>query len=279
MGRSIVSEWISKNPVKKGGIRMSIFRKTVIFIGSGLLVIGIIMAILAFAFGGRIQNTNILDRIDLDQNYEGVESIVIQYSAGSIRIKEGDSFRIVAENVVKERFDSTVENGVWTVTDKRKSVLSFLGNVNFGNDNATVTLYIPKDVKLKDCRFELGAGKLEADTIATEKFDIKVGAGEVVINDMSAKDTTFDCGVGSIKINGEITGDSKMNCGIGEIAVSLKGDPDSYDYSVKVGIGTTKINGDVYSGVSDKKITHDKATGTFNLDCGIGEIRIEIKPE
>lgn len=256
---------------------MNIFRKVLIFIGSGLVIIGLIIAIMAFSFGGRIHNTFTGERIDIDTTYEDVESISINCRVGTLSIKEGDEFKIVAENVLKEQFESKLSDGAWTISDKKSSVFNFFDNINFNEKDSTITIYIPKDVTLKACSFELGAGKIEADLLDTESFNLKIGAGEVIVKNLVAKNTTFDCGAGSIKVDGAISGESKINCGVGQISVSLIGDPDAYNYSVKVGLGTTKINGDSYSGISDKKITNDNATGSFTLDCGIGEIDLTIK--
>lgn len=255
---------------------MNLFRKMVIFIGSGLVIIGVILAILAFAFGGRIADTAFGERIDVTDTYEDIHSVVIDYRAGSLIIKEGDSFKIVAENVSKDRFASTVTDGVWTITDKKGGVMTFLDDIDFGEKTSTVTIYIPASVLLEDCDFTVGAGKIEADRLNTKQLTIQVGAGEAAISNLSAKNADLDCGVGSISADGAITGDTVINCGVGSIVLALEGDPDSYDYDIQVGLGSANINGDRYSGVSDKQILHDNSTGSFTLDCGVGEISITI---
>jgi len=270
---------------------MSIFRKFMIFIGSGLIIIGVILAIVGFAFGGRLSiNSCIIghnsddgtvqagERINVTTAYEEVKSIVIDYRVGAIYIKEGDEFKIVAENVSKDRFESSVTDGVWTVSDKKGGAYSLFNHFNLGANDSTVTLYVPKNSRLTDCNFEIGAGKIDVDQLDTKNFTIKVGAGEVVVKNLTTEEATLDCGVGSIKVDGEIRGDSTIKCGIGAIALSLKGDPDDYNYNIKVGLGKTNINGTVYSGISDKQITHDNAAGTFKLDCGIGAIDLTIAP-
>jgi len=257
---------------------MSILKKVLIFVGSGLIVIGVILAVLAFVFGGRFSDTFNGERINISTMYENINSIVMNCRVGTLSIKEGEAFKIVADNVLKDSFTSSAESGVWTITDKNKISFPFINDINLNNENSVVTIYIPKFVKLENCDFELGAGKIQADFLDTKLFRIKVGAGEVIIKNLVANDSTLECGVGSIKIDGEISGDSKLNCGIGEIVVSLKGNPNEYNYSVKVGLGKTIINGDVYSGVSDKKITNADAKSTFTLDCGIGKIELNIKP-
>ncbi len=256
---------------------MKMLRKLAIFVGSGLIIIGLIIALIAFVFGGRVNNAFQGERTNLTETYQYVNTLNIDYSAGEISIVNGEEFKIVAENVSKGRFTSKVENGVWTITDKNKSFFYFIGNINWNYD-PKVTIYLPKNTMLKECSFSIGAGKISADVINADTFSVKVGAGEIDVSNLTAKDSNLDCGVGRIGIEGSISGNSKINCGVGEIFLNLKGDPDSYNYTVKVGIGETKINGTSFSGISDKKITNNNAASEFNIDCGIGEINLTVTP-
>jgi hypothetical protein len=252
---------------------MRIFGKIAMLVGSLLIIVGVILGILAFAFGGRFYHSDIVtgDRIDVDTSYEDVTSIVIDYRAGSLEIKEGDSFRIVAKNVPENQFKSSVENGVWTITDKKNTVWSFLNNINL-DETQTVTIYIPESVLLEDFDLEIGAGKVSVDLLDAKQLKVSVGAGEVVLTDITAEDMILNCGVGSIQMNGEISHDSMVECGVGDINLLLTGDADAYDYDINVGLGSTRINGETFSGVADKQITHESSVGTFTLDCGVGEI-------
>ena len=255
---------------------MKIFRRIAIFIGGGLILTGVFLMILSAAFGGKIDYSSGKERIDVDTEYENVTSIDIDYQSGSILIKQGEKFKVVAKNVLKNRFQSSVTDGVWTITDNKDSTFSFLSNFGWKKDS-TVTIYIPGSVTLDDCKFTLGAGKIEADSIRTKTFNVQVGAGSVNVKDLTAEDSELDCGVGSISIEGVLTGDSDIKSGVGEINLKVSGDLDAYDYNLKVGIGSIEINDIKYSGVNDKEINNDNSTGSFKLDCGIGKIIIEIK--
>ncbi|MHB1485514.1 MAG: DUF4097 family beta strand repeat-containing protein [Saccharofermentanales bacterium] len=256
---------------------MNIFRRIAVFAGSGLILIGVFLMILSAAFGGKISYSDKGGRIDIDSTYENVASLDIDYRSGTLSIKKGESFRIVATNVLKNRFKSSVTDGVWTITDKKEGSFSFLSGMSWNNDTS-VTIYLPPEVILDECVFQLGAGKVDADQINTKILDAQVGAGELKVKNLNATDSDLNCGVGTINIEGVISGASVVKCGVGRITLSLKGDPDTYDYKLKVGIGSTKINDVKYSGIIDKEIKNDDSTGSFDLDCGIGEIDLMLAP-
>lgn len=256
---------------------MNSFRRIAVFSGSGLILIGIFLIILSAAFGGKINYSGKSGRIDLDTTYENVKSLDIDYRSGTLKIMKGETFRIIASNVLKDRFKSSVTDGVWTITDNKEGSFSLFSGINW-NKNSTVTIYLPADARLDECVFQLGAGKVDADRIDTEILDVQVGAGELKVNDLNATDADLNCGVGTIDIEGVISGATVAKCGVGSITLSLKGDPDTYDYKLKVGIGSTKINDVKYSGVVDKEINNDDSTGSFVLDCGIGEIDLTLAP-
>ncbi len=259
---------------------MKVFRTISICIGSVLIITGLILAVVGFAYGGRFTHGGFVigDRINVDETYKDVTAVHIDYRAGALVIKEGDSFRIVAANVPEDQFESTVKDGVWTITDKKNSWLSFLNNIRF-NEDYTVTVYLPKSAKLEDFSLELGAGKVEAESLEAKDLDVSVGAGEVVLSNLKTENMVLDCGVGSIRIDGTVARDSRLECGVGEIDLSLTGDPEKYSYNITVGLGAADINGDTYSGVTDKVISNAGAAGTFTMDCGVGHIKVALTPE
>lgn len=258
---------------------MNIFRKTAIFIACGLIIIGLAMTVAGIVFGGKLSVTDPKDDIDFSKEYTNITSISINYSAGNIVVKDGETFSIDAKNVNNKTFSSTVENGVWTITDKYRHTFDFWNRFHFGPENSTVTITIPKDILVEKFQFEIGAGKVEIESLRTKDFIAKVGAGEAVIHNLAAANTNLDCGVGNIEVDGEITGDSIVNCGVGNIDLILKGDPAAYDYDIEVGLGTTTVNGDHYTGGVDKTVKNDNSTGSFKLDCGVGEINLTVTKE
>ena len=260
---------------------MRLIKKTFVNIAVGLVIIGIALMLAGVAFGGRLLDFGSGDTTSITDEFEDVGSLVIEIDAGSLRIERGEGFAVKAEDVYESAFESSLKDGVLTIRNKIRPATMMFGNLHLGlfpwtNPKSVVTVYIPDDATLEIADLTVGAGKIAADGIRTGDIRIKVGAGEVVIDGLEAEDSTLDCGVGSIRINGAITGESTIRCGVGEIRLDLEGDPKAYDYRIKVGLGSTRINDDIYSGSTDKTEKNDGATGRFDLDCGVGEIVLNI---
>ena len=95
---------------------MKVFNKVTLIIGGLSIVAGI--ALLTIGLGKYYSHYNSIDNSDaFEDNYENVKSLEIDVAYGNITIKEGDSFHIEAYNIEKDRFSSTLENGVWKVQD------------------------------------------------------------------------------------------------------------------------------------------------------------------
>ncbi|MHB8962833.1 MAG: DUF4097 family beta strand repeat-containing protein [Saccharofermentanales bacterium] len=260
---------------------MTIGKKVFINIAVGIILIGLALMIAGWALGGRMFNFDMGGRSNATYDYQGIESIDIDIDAGTLLIKSGDKFTVETENVYLSSFSHVLEDGVLTITYKVSKTSFNIRNFHFGffpwtNPKSVITVYLPEGTRLENSDLTIGAGRIEAESLDTEAIHIKVGAGEATFTDLKAQDANLDCGVGSIKITGEITGDSIVKCGVGQISLDLKGDPEDYDYKVKVGLGSTQINDDTYSGSTDKTETNEGATGSFDLDCGVGEIKIHI---
>jgi hypothetical protein len=276
---------------------MNKFGKTIYRIGIAFLIIGLVIAIIGVAFGGNIVN-NI--KFGDAEDYTDITSIQIEYDAGELAILEGDTFRIDAKNVYKDGFESTVDNGVWTIKNKFLKSKYWFGifpfnGFNWGDNATKVTVYIPDSVLLEKCKMQLGAGKVSVDNLNADNFELKIGAGEanidnlntgkldinvgagkVAIKNLTAKDAILECGAGSINIDGEITGDSALKNGVGDIRLILKGSITDYDYRIKVGLGSAKINDKNYSGTSDTTLNNPGSNGKFEIDCVLGEVTLQI---
>lgn len=260
---------------------MTIARKALINIAVGLVLIGLALMIAGWSFGGRLFDFDMGGTSDATYDYQNIESLDIDIDAGTLLIRSGEKFRVVTKNVYISSFNHSLKDGVLTITYKITRTSFDVRNFHFGyfpwtNPKSVITVYLPEGTHLDSSKLTIGAGKIEMDSLDTGTIHIKVGAGEVTVADLKAQDANLDCGVGNIQITGEITGDSIVKCGVGQISLDLKGDPKDYDYKVKVGLGSTQINDDTFSGSTDKTETNDGATGSFDLDCGVGEIKIYI---
>ncbi|MEG0664530.1 MAG: DUF4097 family beta strand repeat-containing protein [Clostridia bacterium] len=124
-----------------------------------------------------------------------------------------------------------------TTVIKNKPKMKF-----FWNQNTDITIIVPENFNFKNFEVKTGAGELEIEKINCENLKIETGAGETVIKEMTAKNQ------------------SDIKCGAGEVVIEQ-----SFLNNAKIetGIGSTKFNGSL--------------TGDCKIDCGIGEIKLELE--
>ncbi|WMJ88745.1 DUF4097 family beta strand repeat-containing protein [Anaerocolumna sp. MB42-C2] len=238
-------------------------------------------------------------------NLRDVKSLALDISYGTVSIKEGEHFDIQVDNIGSNDYYSTVNEGVWKIGDNRddnRSEFSIFGveisdSVNHPFRAANIELTIPEDFVFENLDIILNAGTIKAERLSSKNADIDVGAGslhieelsasekssysidtgQLVIENISAQDANINCGVGNLTAAGVINGDSLVTCGIGNVSLAINGNENDYNYNVDCGIGTVIINDNSYSGVNSKHKTNNNAKNSFDLDCGIGKIALEIQ--
>lgn len=168
------------------------------------------------------------------------------------------------------------------------------------NKGAKITVKIPQgvhfeDVVLKNGAAELimelpgiscdtmtadmGAGNLVAERIEVKrKMDISIGAGSVEIEDGSYGELKLKCGMGNIELGGKLKGNMVAECGMGNIDLDLQGSETDYNYELSCGMGELEINDTSYSNIGgNKSITNVDTIGTITLECGMGNIDLDIE--
>jgi hypothetical protein len=262
---------------------MKTFTKVIIIISSILIFLGFITVAVAIGLGAKFHDNSFYNTYNFSNTYTDVTSLKVNIGVGKVTIKEGDEFKVEATDVIKGRFNSYVESGVLTINENysSKGILNFI--FKFGKDisiisySPKITIYVPKDFEFDDTRISIGTGVGIVDKLNTNKLIISVGTGELTINNLQSNSSNIDCGVGSVKINGIMLGDNKIDNGVGNITLDLIGNEDDYNYKYSVGLGTVTINGSKFSKGSSNGKVDNNASNNFDIDCGIGNVKIEIK--
>ncbi len=280
---------------------MKTFRKICFMVGGAAIMLGIVFLIIGLGMRysvGPDQDNN----YDFTEEYEDVKSIDLQISYGSVIINRGDTFHIDAYNMSENDFSSTMEDGVWLIRDNKElgydiqifdlNIPVNMGNVRNEEDMPQVLITLPEDFIAEDIEINLGAGKIEADSLTAEEANLYVGAGsfrihdlivknksyysvaagELIIDNMNVNNVIMDNGVGTIKATGIITGDSSMKSGIGTVNLNVNGRKENYNYSIDCGVGTVIINHNRYSDTT----INSGAENNFTLECGIGNITLNF---
>lgn len=261
---------------------MKTFTKVTLIISSVFIFIGLIMVIISIALGAKFKDSYPFKTHSFTETYNDVRSLDIRVSSGEVVVKEGEEFKIDVKGVIKDRFSSSVVDGVWTIEDRHKTVRIFnlfweiSKGISIINYSPKITIYVPSDFEFDQTNIKIGAGRGKIEKMITKEINVDVSAGELVINNLNSKKSDVDCGVGSVRINGIMTGYNKLNNGVGEIELNLIGNPNDYNYKYSVGIGEVIINGSGYSKGTGEGNIDNNASNDFDIDCGIGSIRIEV---
>lgn len=247
----------------------------IIIVSSIFILLGIVIIILAFSLGAKFSDYKLND---FNQTYdENISKLNINVDAGEIIIKEGDSFKIEANNIDENRFKSEITDNSWEV--EYLQFKSFFNNFLFNkfSHNSKIVIYIPSEVMMEKFTIELGAGKGDVEKLNTKYIEANIGAGSLVIDNLYSEKSNITCGAGEININGEMIGYNKIDNGVGSIELNLIGAEKNYNYKYDIGIGEVKINNVTYSNKSDGNYLNNNANNDFDIDCGVGSIKIDIK--
>lgn len=171
----------------------------------------------------------------------------------------------------------------------------------YGNQDAILTIGIPKDQYFEKVKLEIGAALVSVETgISCDKADISVGAGELECAEDASGGTILmaqevkleagaghmfwvgietdilkaECGVGQMELSRVTAGDTKIDCGIGYVSMGMTGQETDYDYDIECGIGQVTVGSRSYTGLGHSKQINNDGAKKMKVDCGIGEIEV-----
>lgn len=212
-----------------------------------------------------------------------ISNLDIKIAGTSLTINSGDEFNIETNNKYIEIKESKNK-----LIIKEKKHFWFSNQIN----NSQLIITIPDSVILKEISLEAGAGKIEIDSLSTDKLDfdlgagkvniqnllvqkeadIDSGAGELTINKSTLTDLELDMGVGKVEISSSILGNSEINAGVGELEINLSGNEEDYKINIEKGIGNAKINNENIT----SNTTYGTGTNRLDIDGGVGNISVNF---
>ena len=180
------------------------------------------------------------------------------------------------------------------------NIIYDVNNMIMTNESAKITVKIPQAMHFENVELEtgatemivglpgiscdtltadIGAGNLIAEYMeVTGKMDISIGAGNVEIEDGSYGELKLKCGMGNVEIDGVLKGDMVAECGMGNMNLEMRGRETDYNYELSCGMGELEINDTSYSNIGgSRKITNVDTIGTITLECGMGNIELDIE--
>lgn len=213
------------------------------------------------------------------QVFKNVESIDLYVCAGRIEViceeESTDEIRVETKNIDKRLRLKYYMDGDELKIKTRENVI----NVNHAKGSPEIFIYVPRNFRFKEAKFDLKAGSLYIGDIYAEELCVGVGAGEAAINRFTASEADFDCGTGSIITAGDVKEEADIECGIGQITFTATGKQSDYNYEIVCGIGKVVCGESTYSGMGCDEKINNHAAKEMNIECGIGEVNVNFSDE
>lgn len=217
-----------------------------------------------------------------------VSRLKLLIGGGRIYVEESEDENIYIEAEAVSEFSSCESNG--TLYMKAKST----GKYKY--DDMKLWLYLPKNVVYEEIDMELGAGigemadlqavsmdismgagQLKAANIICTRLEAEVGAGEMVLTDCQvAEEAEFSIGAGILKASGAFLGDVDVECAVGTAELKVKGQYEDFNYEVECSMGTVKIGGGTFGGLSSERTVDNNAPKDMKLECAMGGIHVKF---
>lgn len=158
-----------------------------------------------------------------------------------------------------------------------------------------VVLYVPEGAYFEDADIEVGAGRLEFDSLQAEEISLEAGAGQISLNDLQAKSLEVSVGVGQIELKkavmgtldaevgmgefvaeGALNGDADVECSMGNVSLTLEGSPRDFNYWLSAAAGNVTLDGFSDSGFASEKYMDNSADKTIDIDCAMGNVTLRF---
>lgn len=237
---------------------MKLITKIGIFAVAAGAVLSAAGGIICIASPDEIALGDLGERTSYEEVIEGdISELKIEASFLNIEIRQGDEFRIVAENVPEKLAPSAARSGgVLKIANENEFKFK---NVKFGGINidsvGTYTVYIPADtlekadieatfcsmaissLQAEELNIECSFGEYNISGAACSKIDADCSFSDTSLNETECEKLSYASSFGSFEAESlKITGSADFDNSFGSLEVQLIGD--NYDFSSVNTIGS-----------------------------------------
>ncbi len=191
---------------------------------------------------------------DISRTYENIKNLDITAEVTELIIKNGDSFKVEGTNI-PDRMEIKQDGDTLEISDENlPSSLS--------NENISITIYIPKDVKLDSIDLEINYVSADIETLNTANLNLDIydnycEIDEIVADSMEFKNEygnldiyqaevgrlSFDSESGIEAVNVKVTETAKIDLEYSDTDMNLIGTIDDYQINYNNQFGNTYITG------------------------------------
>ena len=207
-----------------------------------------------------------------------VVNLSMDFGAAEVALIEGDKYSIETRGLQEECINCYLnKEGTLVVSNNRRFNLNFWSHNRRSRIVPRILVTVPKNASVEKLRISVGAGKLVSRKISRscQSGSVSVDAGNLVLDGIFGGKINVRCGMGNLEYKGSITGNINLDCGMGSVRLNLKGDPKTYSYDAKVGLGDFRFNDEKKSGVC-QIYNNQKLENHFSVNCGMGSVTIKI---
>lgn len=219
-----------------------------------------------------------IDALYFEFEKKDVKNLSMDFGAAEVVLIEGDKYSVETRGLPKEAINCYLnKEGTLVVSNTRRFNLDFWSHNRRSRIVPRLLVTLPKNAAVEKFRIAIGAGQLTSRTLSFKcnTGNIDVGAGNMVLNGIFGGRLDMRCGMGNLEFKGSVSGNVNLDCGMGNVSLDLNGDPKSYSYDAKVGLGDFRFNDEKKSGVY-KVYNNQKKENHFSVNCGMGSVTIKI---
>lgn len=208
---------------------------------------------------------------------ESISVLELEIGAADVRIREGEQFRVETDNPF---IKVSMRNG--TLIIREEPHVADL-------ESSILLIEYPAGTSFREVDMDLGAGRLEMDSLicgeldldlgagkteihvlnVTDSADITGGAGEILIHSGNIRNLDLELGVGNGGITAHLTGKAEIDAGVGSLNLTVLAPME--DYSVKV---TTGLGGVYLDGQLIRNGIHGSGPNTIKVSGGVGKVSV-----
>lgn len=218
-------------------------------------------------------------------NFENgdITTLEIDLAFTNLTIKTGEFIKTDTDN---SNITCKIENKNLQIKEKNQKWFS-------NHEKKELILYLPDGIKFEKVKIATGAGKIDIESLNTQKLTFELGAGETEIQNLkitkeckinggagkmsifagAINDLDLDMGIGEVNVTAILNGKSKIDAGVGNLNINLQGEKDSYKIQADKGLGSIKID---RKEITDGEIFGD-GENYIEVDGGVGNIDIDFK--
>lgn len=115
------------------------------------------------------------------------------------------------------------------------------------------------------------------NNMSFQEVDLDIGAGQANVTGLIADEVNIEVGAGKASIKQLDAREISAETGAGEIVLEVVGKKEDYSYNLECGIGELKVGDTSYSGLgSEQKIQNSGAKRFLDAECGVGKIQVDF---